>query len=56
MLCHKIVHIKFQRKRNYVFSMILQISVQRGTRAASIEGFPLVGGDWGDPPLYHPKF
>ena len=36
MLCHKIVHITFQRKHNYVLSMILQISVQSGTRAASI--------------------
>ena len=32
MLCHKIVHIKFQRKRNYVVSMILQLSAQSGTR------------------------
>ena len=34
--CHKIVHITFQRKRNYVVSMILQIRVQSRTRTASI--------------------
>ena len=28
MLCHKIVHIACQRKRKYVVSMILQISIQ----------------------------
>ena len=32
MLCHKIVHIKFQCKHNYIVSMILQISGQSGTR------------------------
>ena len=35
MLCHKIVHITFQIKYKYVVSMILQISVQAETRAAS---------------------
>ena len=36
MLCQKIVQITFKHKRKYIVSMILQISVQSGTRAASI--------------------
>ena len=32
MICHKIPHITFQRKPNYILLMILQISVQSGTR------------------------
>ena len=35
-LWHKIVHIAIQCKHNYIESMILKISVQSGTRAASI--------------------
>ena len=32
MLCHRIVHITFQWKHNYIVSMILQISVQSGSQ------------------------
>ena len=39
MLYHKIIHIIFQHKCNYVASMILQIIVQRGTRATGIFQF-----------------
>ena len=35
MLCDQIIHITFQRKRNYVVSMTVHISVQGGTRADS---------------------
>ena len=36
MLCHKILQITFQQKRNKVVSMILQISVKNGTKTTSI--------------------
>ena len=36
MLCHKILQIMFQQKRNKVVSMILQISVKNGTKTTSI--------------------
>ena len=39
MLYHKIIHIIFQHKCNYVASMILQIIVQCGTRATGIFHF-----------------
>ena len=35
MPCHKIVHILFHCKCNYVVLMVLQSSVQGGTRTAS---------------------
>ena len=36
ILCHKIVHITCQCKRSNIVLMIVQISVQRVTRASSI--------------------
>ena len=47
MLCHKIVHIIFQCKCNYLVLIILQISVPSGTRAASIHSV-----HWGINPTF----
>ena len=36
MLCHKILQIIFQQKRNKVVSIILQVSVKNGTKTTSV--------------------